>query len=692
MLIGDQWPSLASVEAIAAAATSRRQVSSNLSEYADLLLGIKHQNLAAQDGLTAEASRTAYEEGAVQSARISQSNVAKGAAYLSAHAKVSEFRDTLRSLAESGNVRIDEINDSQSPLPTKVAEILAVVTQIREDAFLHSAACMGHISDQIRAVLDSQGVDSGPQSFAADHGVGPFTGRPNDFRDLEAEIARRVDSGFSGTTNDPGSGNSAPALAGQATPPTADEPRPVAMTGPQPVTPADPDAATSEVNLEAGVSPATASPVTTAAPASVTPDAPSNARTPVEEATAAPGSTSDNDPDRQARNVDTGPPTGAALSRGMEAMAGALPHTTNPAPSSSPLIEAALGDSATQVFEPGHTGAPEAGLDPVPPSESNQTIIAASPAMTPGAVPTATGTVTPVASTAPHGSLPAYAADWRPVSATAVPAPASASATPRSAPTNSASASGPTSQLTAVRRQSPPTADGAAGWTERAFAATSSGATTRAAATGRAAQERLRRLLSSVARQRPELRWAVGDLEDGTTRLVTDLAGGWIPPQVEIPSGVRTLRPGLRRNDLTALLGEATLATSYEPGGQLTSEDEPVAMSIRARETTPVEDLGWELSQATKWRDGLPRLAHTLARAACANTGFLDSEARLLREHLDALARAILNVYPSHIDDVQIGNWQLMATVESLISGEKISAHYHFAWFRAQALTPEARR
>ncbi len=57
-------------------------------------------------------------------------------------------------------------------------------------------------------------------------------------------------------------------------------------------------------------------------------------------------------------------------------------------------------------------------------------------------------------------------------------------------------------------------------------------------------------------------------------------------------------------------------------------------MSIRARQTTDVEELGWALAQATKWRDGLPRLAHTLAKAASTGTGYLDSEVDLLREHL----------------------------------------------------------
>lgn len=115
-------------------------------------------------------------------------------------------------------------------------------------------------------------------------------------------------------------------------------------------------------------------------------------------------------------------------------------------------------------------------------------------------------------------------------------------------------------------------------------------------------------------------------------------------------------------------------------------------MSIRARDTTPVEDLGWELLQATKWRDGLPRLAHTLARAVVAKTGFLESEVELLTQHLDDVARAVLGDYPDRIESSQIANWQLLATIDALINNETTSANYHFAWFQAQVPTREAHR
>ena len=265
---------------------------------------------------------------------------------------------------------------------------------------------------------------------------------------------------------------------------------------------------------------------------------------------------------------------------------------------------------------------------------------------------------------------------------------------PGSAPVSPASGSSSTGQPAVVRQQ-PPTAaaqtGAAAGLAERAFAAAATGAAAGAGAAHAAAKDRLQRLLESVARQQPKLNWAIGGLEDGTTVLATDLAGGWIPPGVEIPTGVKLLGPGTRSGNLESMLGATTLATTYRPGQYLPSakNTEPVAMSIRARDTTAVDDLGWELSQATKWRDGLPRLAHTLAKAVSSKSGHLASEVELLRDYLTSITRLVISKYPDHVNPVQVGNWQLLATIDALIKNEKTLANYHFAWFQAQVLTRE---
>jgi hypothetical protein len=194
----------------------------------------------------------------------------------------------------------------------------------------------------------------------------------------------------------------------------------------------------------------------------------------------------------------------------------------------------------------------------------------------------------------------------------------------------------------------------------------------------------LRRLLEFVARQEPGLRWAVGDRADGSTVLVTDIAHGWIPPGIELPAAVRLLEPGRRAGKATVLLGTTTLSASYAPGDRLgwATEFGPPRASPRARELPAVDDLGWELAGATHWRDGLPRMANTLAKAGAAGTGVADAEIDVLRVHLDTARYQLLAQYPE-LDPMLLLNCMLLAATEGIANGDAVSANYHFAWFQA---------
>ena len=279
---------------------------------------------------------------------------------------------------------------------------------------------------------------------------------------------------------------------------------------------------------------------------------------------------------------------------------------------------------------------------------------------------------------APARSLPRYGADVR---APAHPGRASpvvgTAAAPVSAPAGAATVTA-LAHSSMVRHQAP-------------AAPTPPAVVAYEGAAGSVSETRLRRILNSVARQEPTLGWAVGDRQDESTVLVTDLASGWIPPHIDIPAGVTLLEPGCRAGGLMALLDGAVLAATYLPGRDpgrdhaFADEDEPIPVSSHARRTPAVDDLGWELSQATRGRDGLPRLAHTLARASVASTGFLDSEIALLREQLRAVARGVLDNYPATDGGTAVGNWQLMACVEALIDGDCTLANYHLSWFHAHA-------
>jgi hypothetical protein len=204
--------------------------------------------------------------------------------------------------------------------------------------------------------------------------------------------------------------------------------------------------------------------------------------------------------------------------------------------------------------------------------------------------------------------------------------------------------------------------------------------------------ERLERLLKFVARQEPGLRWAVGKRADGTTLLVTDLAHGWIPPGITLPADVRLLEPQRRTGNAAALLGHTTLLATYAPSDPLgwATDYEGRDTSSQPRELPAIDDLGWLLSEATHWRDGLPRMVNTLAKAGAAGTGVVDAEIDILRIHLDTSRYQLFAQYPD-IDTGSLLNCLLLAATEAIATGNLVHANYHFAWFQMLSTPPATR-
>jgi Family of unknown function (DUF5631)/Family of unknown function (DUF5632) len=307
------------------------------------------------------------------------------------------------------------------------------------------------------------------------------------------------------------------------------------------------------------------------------------------------------------------------------------------------------------------------------------------------------------ASPPPAGPLPAYGSDLvrptvaAPPSPPVIPsAPSTPSAPISGSPTSSVpgaasvhpSAGGTTGvsqpAATVVRQPGASTpAQAPPGVGTEGAIASAGGALAGALSADATARRRLQRIVAAVASQQPRLSWAVGDRADDTTVLVTDLASGWIPPGIDIPAAVTLLEPARRRGDLEALLGEVKLAAATQAGHYRSESDtdEPVPTSPRRRLAPEVEELSWQLSDATHFRDGLPRLAHTLARAASRGTGVLESEAEELHNQLTGWAERVLDSYPDHVDSAELGNWQLLAAIEALVNGDKTAANYHLAWF-----------
>lgn len=200
--------------------------------------------------------------------------------------------------------------------------------------------------------------------------------------------------------------------------------------------------------------------------------------------------------------------------------------------------------------------------------------------------------------------------------------------------------------------------------------------------------QRLERLLEFVARQEPGLRWAAGERDDGTTLLVTDLAHGWIPSGVALPAGVELLPPARRGGRVTELLGEVVRSAVYHPGDPFAAgRTEPMMTSPEARTLPRVDDLGWKLVEATHWRDGLPRMVHTLAKAGAARTGVVEAEVDVLRVHSDTARYQLTAQYPD-VDLALLSNCLLLAATEAIAVNDELSANYHFAWFEALSAPP----
>jgi hypothetical protein len=189
-----------------------------------------------------------------------------------------------------------------------------------------------------------------------------------------------------------------------------------------------------------------------------------------------------------------------------------------------------------------------------------------------------------------------------------------------------------------------------------------------------------------VARQAPALAWAVGRRDDGTTLLVSEIGCGWIPPNIRIPVGVnRLLEPGLRRRDASVvdLLGAVSVAAVHEPSSYVAEPgpEEPALTGDRTARTGPeVDELGPTLVDAVRRRDGLPRIAQTLAQAATRGTGAVDNEVELLKNTLHS---AYQHIQENPRDLSQIADWMLLAAIDALLDSHEYLAKYHVAWYEA---------
>jgi Family of unknown function (DUF5631)/Family of unknown function (DUF5632) len=714
VLVGDQWPYDQDILELSHSKINRGNIKTGYVHFADMLCNAQTGPLAEQQGHTADDLRNAFRQGENHARQVAEKNGVKESAYGTAYDSMLSLQHDLTGLAEEGNKQIKEIQDSKQPAEAKVTQIVAAIHQYRALANLAAAKYGGNVLDAIQRVLDEQGTGQSARQFAQAYGVdtGHMFRQPEDERGLADQVRELLDKPPGSQTNitsnnlrtqtdeipklpftppgqAPGSLTTITSsnLKTDTVPPPGVQASVVAQGSPSNIVGAN--LKTPPQFVPGPAPPAPPSPPRmSGAPMVSTPGLPSaGAGSPLPAATVAPlaggpltppGPAQGLTPGELMHSFDKGLQAGEPLS----AAAGAVPPApmsptepqappTTPSAGLSAPAHAAAFDSPPPVA---HAPAPDA--TPAPP-------VVAGPAAPAG----------PVAATPPPtGPLPAYASDLRPtISAATTPAATPSpppSATPGSASVHPSAGQGSAGQPTVMRQATspgPPSSPSSLG--TQAVAATATGAVAGAASANATARARLQRLVAAVARQQPRLAWAAGDRADNATVLTTDLASGWIPPGIDLPAAVTLLPPERRRGDLDSLLGEVSVAAGYTPIHHIPEEDEPVPTSPRPRRVPDIDELGWELNQATQWRDGLPQLAHTMAKAASAGTGVLDKEVELLHEYLAAISARVLDSYPDHVDSHDVGNWQLLAAIDALVAGDKSAANYHLAWFQACSTT-----
>lgn len=642
---------------------------------------------AHNQGHTADDLISRYQEGEKFHLDLAEKYQAKAGAFNSAADAVDYLRSRLADIADSGNREIDQILASKEPLPQKVAEVQAVQLRCNGDSANASLTATDKLMTATQKILDAEGVGGDARTWARENGFN--VGDPPRPQAINQDD---IKSAVSGSWHG----------AGRAEPPPRQAVSDVGWHGNggnSGGTPMAPAAVSDEWHA---TGPAASGPPVAPSPGvhmpagggSMSPGMPGSPSSPMTISPAGIGQAgSPNLAQSFASGVATGQPAGASAqgisSGAVNAMESGAPQQAGP-PAGTPPVAPTAPSAGVFIPQSIPADAPPPPA-PAPPATGAAPV---APVMTGGSW---SGTPASVSGgpSVPAGPLPAYGSDLRPTVAAPSATP-SAPAGPVSgapvapSPGSSPSAGGPL--VSPVERA----AQGAAGGQGGASSSSMVGASAMSAATGATAgavssraaeQQRLQRLVEAVARQEPRISWAAGLRDDGTTTLiVTDLAGGWIPPHVRLPAHVTLLEPAARRRDANVvdLLGAVVVAAAHEHNTYV-AESDPDAPTLSgdrpARSAAPqVDELGPALVEAVRRRDGLPRIAQAVATPAVRKTGVLENEIRLLRSCIVDIQNSVLTAYPDH-EAAAVGDWMLLAAIEALIDGHEYLANYHVAWF-----------
>jgi Family of unknown function (DUF5631)/Family of unknown function (DUF5632) len=674
-LIGAWWPRPSTT--LRSGAAHWRAQQQQQEQYALELHSQWLQLAASNQGHTVDDLVSRFQQGEKHHLDLAEKYAAKAEAFGKGADAIDSLREGLRGIADDYNQRIANVENSKEPAPIKAAEIENLIAEANGFAAHKSAAAVAAITDAVQRILTAEGMSMSPREFLTNQGSGG-DGPPEG-----AAAGGGPPAGAHGAGGGHSGDGGPPAGARGASGGTHGYGSYTGDGGPA----AGAHGAGGESGAGGGVNGPIAVPAAGAGQLPGVPAAGSPLTGGLSPASSL-GALSPNQLGQSfAQGMMTGQPAAAGahdLSQGLAnaAASGSAPSPQTPVvPPVAPAIAAGGVESAVVDHGSGASAAAGSGA-PVPSTGGAVPVAAPMPVSTP---------MTPVtgAPAVPAGPLPAYGSDLRPP--VVAPPTMSAPTTPVSgapvAPSPSTAPSAGSPLMSTVQRG----AVGQAG----ASAATPAGASALSAATGAVAgdassrtteQQRLQRIVDAVARQAPGLSWAAGLRDDGTTLLVGSIGCGWIPPNVKIPVGVnRLLEPAPRRPDASVvdLLGTVTAAAVYKAHGFIAKPgpDDPALTGDRvARTGQEVEELGPTLVEAVRRRDGLPRIAQTLAQAATRGTGVTENEIDLLQHEQEVAYQRVLE--DPH-DLSRAADWMLLAAIGALIGGHESVAHYHVAWYQA---------
>lgn len=648
--------------------------------------------LSRNQGVTADDLIERFHDGEKFHLDLAEKYGAKRDAFNSGAGAMETLRSGLRGIAEEYNQKISEIEKHAGigSSATAAVKIAALITEANSFAAHKSGTAVAALTDAVQKILKAEGVGMSPQEFLKNEGLNTDQPTPPNAEAAakqglglgtqgsgsgQGDAAPPVSAGTS-AMGDKGSGGSGPGIPGGA---------------PEPQTPgtAAPAGAGVGGGFHGSGVPASVGGGGGHVPSGGVPSG-------LGAGGLSPAAMGQGlSPDALGKSFSSGLSAGQPAAAGAQSLTAGSMHAAAqpPAAPAAPLASVAptVASVGTEYGPVQHASA--AGGAPVVSTGGSEV-------SSPVAPPVVAAPVAPVggAPAVPAGPLPAYGADIRPpLVATPAPSPVGPMAGAPVAPSPSSAPSAGGSMMSPVERTAAAAAQGQASGGAMAgagLASASAGAAAGGAAKRLAEQASLQRKVDAVARQEPSIAWAAGLLDDGTTVLVTDLAGGWIPPHVKLPAGVSLLAPAARRRDVGVvdLLGAAVVVAAYKPNSYISEPgpDDPVLSGERARYGQHIEELGPALVDAVRRRAGLPRIAQAVAGAAVRRTGVLDSEADLIRDEAASVRRRVLSGYPEH-PAAAVGDWMLLSAIEAAIGEHDELTKYHLAWFEASFATTAGR-